>query len=498
MSLPKVSFSNYYGTLYPQGSGDASNQDLWFTVSGNTGTTSADQLQDTLNIVGGTGITTEVSGDTLTVRYVGGGVSGLSEIIGDTTPQLGGNLDVNGRSIVSTGNGNISIVPAGSGSVVLKGLTFPNTDGADNQYLTTDGSGNLSFADINVSNDTWFVSKQGSDTNGNGSFNRPYATPAKAVAEAGFGDIIFVMPGEYSGNITIGVDNLTIVGFAPRSSHPTVINGTITIPAGRTRLRMVDLRVDAQDNGPCIDDQGSEGRHYFDNITFVTSDSTSNVGYLGTNAKRWRQFMDCEFSGNSEFVFTGAGSNPSAWFHGISAIGAVRMDHSGHTVHMENGRAAGPFYHDGGTLYINNMRILLADGSGNVINSTAAAGNGTLVIKDTDTATLGKINKTGSCTYVFQGVTKNAADVINGSELPVHFMFSGINTNSIQSESALAVGDGSNRQSWLASVPGSSKGAAGDAAGMLAFDADYMYVCTGSYNGTANIWKRVELDGTSF
>ena len=64
-----------------------------------------------------------------------------SDIVGDTTPQLGGNLDVNGKSIVSVSNGNISITPNGSGKVILDGLNHPTADGSANQVLKTDGSG---------------------------------------------------------------------------------------------------------------------------------------------------------------------------------------------------------------------------------------------------------------------------------------------------------------------------------------------------------------------
>lgn len=73
---------------------------------------------------------------------------GISNIVEDTTPQLGGNLDVNGNSITSTSNGNITITPNGTGSVVLDGLTYPSTDGTNGQVLTTDGSGNLSFTTV--------------------------------------------------------------------------------------------------------------------------------------------------------------------------------------------------------------------------------------------------------------------------------------------------------------------------------------------------------------
>ncbi len=75
----------------------------------------------------------------------------LTDIVQDGTPQLGGNLDVNGNSIVSTSNGNISITPNGSGKVILDGLSYPTSDGTANQSITTDGSGNLSFATIQAS-----------------------------------------------------------------------------------------------------------------------------------------------------------------------------------------------------------------------------------------------------------------------------------------------------------------------------------------------------------
>ena len=45
----------------------------------------------------------------------------ISNIVEDTTPQLGGDLDVNGNGIVSVSNGNIAITPNGTGVVRLDG-----------------------------------------------------------------------------------------------------------------------------------------------------------------------------------------------------------------------------------------------------------------------------------------------------------------------------------------------------------------------------------------
>ena len=105
-----------------------------------------------------------------------------TDLVGDTSPQLGGNLDVNGQDIVSTSNGDIDLDPNGSGNVVVKGnstrgagaiqlncefnshgiklkspphsanasytLTFPTTAGTNGYALTTNGSGTLSWSDV--------------------------------------------------------------------------------------------------------------------------------------------------------------------------------------------------------------------------------------------------------------------------------------------------------------------------------------------------------------
>jgi len=127
----------------------------------------------------------------------------------DTSPQLGGNLDVNGNSITSASNGNvviapngtgdvqldadtvrvgdsnadatittngtgdltlntnagtnsgsiviadaangnITITPNGTGDVVIDGLNYPQADGSAGQFMKTDGSGQLSFATVDL------------------------------------------------------------------------------------------------------------------------------------------------------------------------------------------------------------------------------------------------------------------------------------------------------------------------------------------------------------
>jgi len=102
----------------------------------------------------------------------------LESLAGDTSPQLGGDLDVEAQEInTSTTDGNITLAPNGTGVLEVKGdtnsaaivlncennthgvtiqapphsagatytLTLPTSDGSNGQYMTTDGSGNLDF-----------------------------------------------------------------------------------------------------------------------------------------------------------------------------------------------------------------------------------------------------------------------------------------------------------------------------------------------------------------
>lgn len=90
-------------------------------------------------------IKTDGSGNLSFTTMSTGGLGNISE---DTSPQLGGDLDVVTHGIVSTSNRNIAITPNGSGKVVLDGISHPTADGTNGQALVTNGSGVLSFSTI--------------------------------------------------------------------------------------------------------------------------------------------------------------------------------------------------------------------------------------------------------------------------------------------------------------------------------------------------------------
>jgi hypothetical protein len=122
-------------------------------------------------------IAQDTGGGTFASKYVTG--AEINEVLLDTSPQLGGDLDVNTRKITSASNGNIKIEPNGTGAVLIGGndtqpselrfmellsngssyvgfkapadittsriYTLPTEDGTNGQVLQTNGSGTLSW-----------------------------------------------------------------------------------------------------------------------------------------------------------------------------------------------------------------------------------------------------------------------------------------------------------------------------------------------------------------
>jgi hypothetical protein len=77
-------------------------------------------------------------------------------LLSDLTPQLGGDLDVNSNSIISTSNSDITINPDGTGKVDIR-ATITNATSNANIKLEPNGSGNVDVSSskiINVTNPT--------------------------------------------------------------------------------------------------------------------------------------------------------------------------------------------------------------------------------------------------------------------------------------------------------------------------------------------------------
>lgn len=155
MAKPTIVTRAGKGSALTWTEGDANLTNLQNATIGITdGTTSGTlDLNDTLTFTAGTNITISYNSTSksLTINSTASG----GDVVNDTTPQLGGNLDVNGYSIVSANNGNISIVPHGSGNiqltpasgyVTISAVNFPTSTPSAGQVLyAINGSGSLGW-----------------------------------------------------------------------------------------------------------------------------------------------------------------------------------------------------------------------------------------------------------------------------------------------------------------------------------------------------------------
>ena len=194
-----------------------------------------------------------------------------TDLINDTTPQLGGQLDVNGFALgdgtlellkfietasavnevtitnAATGNApeisstgddtnvDIKITPKGSGNVVLDGIKFPNADGTTDQVLKTDGAGNLSFGEV-TGGESWQAVKTGNfnAVASEGYFINTTSTAITATlpGSPSLGDFITFI--DYAG--TFDTNNLTIA----RNGNP--IQGAasdLTVSVERSAFTLV-------------------------------------------------------------------------------------------------------------------------------------------------------------------------------------------------------------------------------------------------------------------
>ena len=115
-----------------------------------------------------------------------------SDVVGDTSPQLGGNLDVNGNDIVSTSNADIDIIPNGTGDVNLGADTIQVGDNNSNATITTQGTGDLILNTNNGTNAGNITLEDGANghiqftTNGTGTikFNDLAYIPQQALTSS--------------------------------------------------------------------------------------------------------------------------------------------------------------------------------------------------------------------------------------------------------------------------------------------------------------------------
>ena len=139
----------------------------------------------------------------------------IADVVDDTTPQLGGNLDVNGNTITSTSDGNIALAPNGTGEVVVGSGSAAGditTSGTQDLILDTNAgtnSGNITITDGANGHITL-------SPNGTGEVQAVDAADATGAVKIAGLETIFIPTLAMFGTETNGADAQTIETTATR------------------------------------------------------------------------------------------------------------------------------------------------------------------------------------------------------------------------------------------------------------------------------------------
>ena len=185
----------------------------------------------------------------------------------DLTPQLGGDLDVNGNKIVSATNGDIELIPHGTGKIKLDTLTFPTTVGTSNYVLATDGASAMYWKQVGS---TITLS---ADTGTNDTY-----TVGDTLNFGGGTGIATTVSDD---NISIAIDSTVVTTSDTQSlSNKTIDNPDLTgVSTGNVKLRCATI-------GSFIA-QGANALASFESAATYAGafavDTSTHKGYLASN-----------------------------------------------------------------------------------------------------------------------------------------------------------------------------------------------------------------------
>jgi hypothetical protein len=152
----------------------------------------------------------------------------ISNVVEDTTPQLGGSLDVNGQDIVSVSNGNITITPNGSGVLRIDG-----SNGIDMQSgaISIKNSGAESYIRFYCESSNAHYTQLQAAPHSAYSGNVTVVLPASADTLVGKATTDTLTNKTFGDNVSFGDNNITNVGdiaLDSISADATDINIAVT------------------------------------------------------------------------------------------------------------------------------------------------------------------------------------------------------------------------------------------------------------------------------
>jgi len=161
-------------------------------------------------------------------------VGGFASLAADSSPQLGGELDVVTYDIVSTSNADIDIIPNGTGDVNLGADAVQIGDNDANATLTTQGTGDLILNTNNGTNAGNVTLLDGANgninlaPNGTGEIVVGAGDTAGDITSSGAYDLIIdTNTGTNAGNITLSNGANGAITLTPNGTGVVAIEGSM-------------------------------------------------------------------------------------------------------------------------------------------------------------------------------------------------------------------------------------------------------------------------------
>lgn len=132
---------------------------------------------------------------------------------------------------------------------------------------------------------------------------------------------------------------------------------------------------------------------------------------------------------------------------------------------------------------INTSMYVMASPPGVVSNDFIFGADGQLTVPGTIKSPYGTVITSDTGDVSIEAGPAGAVNIGHSSDTDVNIGAFGGATVRLQAD----------RISLISDTPSTSKGSFGDIPGLIAFNSSYVYFCTGTYNGTSNIWSRVSI-----
>lgn len=442
-------------------------------------------------------------------------ITAAVEVSADTTPQLGGNLVVGAFSIVSTSNGNIRLIPNGTGSVILDSLrvnTRTLSSNSTNLPLILRGNGTAGVDILNASINGGHMDNVtiGGNLAAAGSFTTLSSSGNTSVG----GNVAVTNNGTISGNLSVGgtstlTGNVTVngarnlvtgelrVGTDVNSPYAVSFSNSVNNQGGALTDDTVRLHLQSEDNtstrllmestgslsGSLITAKHANGTSASptaieaqDTLLRIQARGYNGTGWTGTRAEiRFSASENWNTGDNGTYIgfyTTPTNSNIIVRSAILSSAGNLQID---------------------GQLTVSGLGLSRIGGSCQIDEMLIGTGEISSLVTDGDITITA--NGSGRLIVASEMTVLESAN-INGISIGANII-----ENTVSDAGISIIPNGSGKVSVLgqlryvnANFPTSSVGQLGDQEGDVAVTSGYFYYCTANYDGSTDIWKRVAWD----